>query len=446
MMSSVTARLVLRPWALSLLVALAACVSDDESAAPNPLVDGSLDGLAEDYVHLALAMGAHDSDYVDAYFGPPAWAETAPERFPTLDAIRGEANRLLEDLRALEAPEDDLVRRRAEGLRGRLVALRARVDIVSGIALSFDEETRLIFDAVAPDYDAAHFDSIVEQLDALLPGEGELSERAVAFRDRFIIPPDRLEAVFAAAISECRRRTLERIELPPGEDFSLEYVTDKPWSGYNWYQGGAYSLIQINTDLPLYIDRAIDLGCHEGYPGHHTYGALLERVLYQGRGWVEFSVYALYSPQSLLSEGSANYGVELAFPGEERIAYEKAALYPLAGLDPERADAYDRYLELRRQLSYARNEAARDYLDGRITRDAAVRWLRRYQLGSVEEAEKSLDFIETYRAYVINYNLGLDVVRAYFAGEGGADPARRWQLFEQLLSEPVAVADIAEPE
>ena len=95
----------------------------------------------------------------------------------------------------------------------------------------------------------------------------------------------------------------------------VEYVTDKSWSGYNWYKGGFHSLIQVNTDLPIFIDRAIDLACHEGYPGHHVYNTLLEKHLVRDRGWIEFSVYPLFSPQSLIAEGTANFGIEVAFPG-----------------------------------------------------------------------------------------------------------------------------------
>ena len=112
------------------------------------------------------------------------------------------------------------------------------------------------------------------------------------------------------------------MKLPP-EHFTVEYVTNKSWSGYNWYQGGFRSLIQVNTDLPIYIDRAVDLACHEGYPGHHVYNALLEQHLVKARGWLEFSVYPLFSPQSLIAEGTANYGIEVAFPGRDRIAFEQ---------------------------------------------------------------------------------------------------------------------------
>ena len=32
-----------------------------------------MNALAERYVKLVLALGQHDPDYVDAYYGPPEW-------------------------------------------------------------------------------------------------------------------------------------------------------------------------------------------------------------------------------------------------------------------------------------------------------------------------------------------------------------------------------------
>ena len=90
-------------------------------------------------------------------------------------------------------------------------------------------------------------------------------------------------------------------ELPENEAFEIEYVRNQPWSGYNWYQGDYQSLIQVNLDQPITIDRAIDLACHEGYPGHHVYNILIERDLVRGQGWTEMSAYPLFSPQSLVT-------------------------------------------------------------------------------------------------------------------------------------------------
>ena len=247
--------------------------------------------------------------------------------------------------------------------------------------------------------------------------------------------------VFDAAITECRRRTLEYIVLPDNESFSIEYVTDKPWSGYNWYQGNSQSLIQINTDLPTFISRAVDLGCHEGYPGHHTFNALLETNLVHGQGWSEFSLYPLFSPQSLIAEGSGNYGIELAFPGDERLRFEQEVLFPLAGLDAAEADRYYALLELLGKLNYAGNEAARDYLNGDMNREEAAQWLVDYALMSPERARKRTDFFDTYRSYVINYNVGKDMVRQYVERDTST-AGERWEKFQHMLSTPMLPADL----
>ncbi len=266
-----------------------------------------------------------------------------------------------------------------------------------------------------------------------------MSERRNEFRKQFEIPRDRLDAVFAAAIRECQLRTLEYIDLPVEERFVIEYVNDKPWSGYNWFQGGAYSLIQVNTDLPIHIDRAVDLACHEGYPGHHVFNTLLERELVKERGWMEFSVYPLFSPMSLIAEGSANYGIKMAFPGDEREYFEKQVLFPLAGLDASRVSEYYAVERLADKLNYAGNEAARRYLDGTIDAATAVAWLRNYALMTPERAQQRLRFIERYRAYVINYNLGQDLVAAYVERAGDSHDAR-WDAFERLLSMPLSAS------
>jgi hypothetical protein len=253
-----------------------------------------------------------------------------------------------------------------------------------------------------------------------------------------VIPRERLDATFKAAIDGCRARTLEHVALPAGESFKVEYVTNKSWSGYNWYQGGFRSLIQVNTDLPIYIDRAIDLACHEGYPGHHVYNVLLEKHMVRDRGWREFTVYPLFSPQSLIAEGTANFGIEVAFPGKERVEFERTVLFPAAGLDATRASDYYEVQGLVDQLAYAGNEAARRYVNKEIDAAQAATWLERYALVTHDRATQRIRFFDQYRSYVINYNLGKDMVRRYIEKRGGTpdNPQKRWEEFERLLASP----------
>jgi hypothetical protein len=401
-----------------------------------------MNALAERYVRLVLAVGQHDADYVDAYYGPPDWrAEAENGKVPLAD-VDAAAAALARDLAEAAPParqdagegndrEDQLIRLRHQYLSRQLEAVRGRVQMLSGKRLAFDEESKALYDAVAPTHAPEEFQAVLDGLDARLPGEGPLLQRYETFRSRFVIPRDRLDATFKAAIEGCRERTAQHVTLPPGESFTVEYVTNKSWSGYNWYQGNYRSLIQVNTDLPIYAERAIDLACHEGYPGHHVYNALLEKHLVRDRGWIEYSVYPLFSPQSLIAEGTANYGIEVAFPREERLDFERRAIFPAAGLDPAGVEDYYEVLALVDRLSYAGNEAARRYLNGEIDRTAAAEWLERYGLYSRPRAEQRVRFMDQYRSYVINYNLGKDMVKRYIESKGD-----RWTAFEELLSSP----------
>ena len=398
-----------------------------------------MDRAAEDYVKLVLAMGPHDEDYVDAYYGPEALKTEAEEQLTDLSSIRQLASSVLADLRGIDASnEEELVRLRHRFLTLQLESLLSRADMLEGERLSFDEESRALYDATAPTYPDSEFQETLDRLEKVLPGSAPLVERYDEFRGQFLIPRDRLEEVFETALAECRARTKPYIELPEEESFRIEYVTDKSWSGYNWYEGNYRSLIQVNTDLPIAIDRALDLACHEGYPGHHVYNVVREKHLANDRGWVEFTVLPLFSPMQLIAEGSANYGIEVAFPGEERIVFERDVLFPLAGLDVSQAEIYYEVEELMSELSYAGNEAARRYLNGEFDADEAAEWLARYAVRTLPRAQQTIRFYDQYRSYIINYNLGKDMVGRFIEERGGTEdnPEKRWEEFEALLASP----------
>ena len=428
---------------LLLLSLLTVCTANAVALSPTPATATSLNKIAEAYVKLVLALGQHDPDYVDAYYGPPEWKQQSQGKKP-LDSLALEANRLRDQLAKISTATDEMERLRLAYLKKQLSAFEARVRILKGERLKFDEESQALYDAVAPRFPESHFEEILSKLDPKLPGDGTLLQRYENWRRAFVIPKDKLDTVFQLAIKACRERTLAHIKLPPSENFSVEYVTNKPWGGYNWYKGNYRSVIQVNTDLPVYIDRAIDLAAHEGYPGHHVYNALLEKNLVRDRGWVEFSVYPLFSPQSLIAEGTANFGKEVVVTKPERLKFEKEVLWPAAGIDPSRAEEFYEVQDLVKQLNYATNEAARRYVNGEIDANAAATWLQKYALMDEKRAKQSARFIEKYRSYVINYNLGEDMVRSYIDKRGGTEqqPEKRWQEFGQLLASPRLPGDI----
>jgi hypothetical protein len=420
--------------AIAALLFISACSQEAgppaQVAAPTDTRVTTIDDLAGRYLVLELAMGEIAPGHVDAYFGPDEFYAEAKAAVLGFEEISNEARVLMGKLQDWDTSGDELLGQRVAGLLARLEALDTRIAIQQGQEISFDEEVL-----------RGHFDYVLAEIDALIPGEGPLNERVDAFLDGFNIPEDKLTDVIDASIAECKRRTEAFIDLPADESFTVEYVTDKPWSGYNWYQGDSISLIQINTDFPSRISSGVRLGCHEGYPGHHVYNTLLEQNMVNGMGWLEFSLYPLFSPQSLIAEGSANYGIELAFPGDERIEFEKNILFPMAGLDPDSAEDFYRLLDLQAQLNFSRNEAARGYLNGDADAEQTLEQLMKYSLTTRERAGQSLSFVETYRSYVINYNHGKVLVADYI--ERGTDSADdRWAKFRTMLSTSLLPEDL----
>ena len=388
----------------------------------------------------------HDPDYVDAYFGPDSIKNSAIKDSMSLRSIKLRIVDLIGIIDTLKVGDENnlLLNLRHKFLKNMLSSMNSRINVILGFESKFNDECKNLYGAISPEYSEKFFQNIINDLDAMLPGNGDIKERYQDFKSKFIIPEDKVDTVFRFALNEAKNRTKSFIDLPHYEDFTLEYVRDKSWSGYNWFQGNAFSLVQINLDQPIYIDRAIDLASHEAYPGHHTHHVLMENTFVKDSNWIEFTIYPLFSPMSLISEGSANYGIEVAFPGKEKLNFERDYLYPLAGIDPNLAEIYNKVQELISKLDYAGNNAAKRFLDGEYSDEETIDYLVKYNLMSESRAKQRLAFIKKYRAYVINYNVGLDMVRKFVEANGGTvdDPKKRWLIFQDLITNPYLPNDI----
>jgi hypothetical protein len=406
--------------------------------------EAQMNMIAEDYVKLSLEIGTKEEGYIDAYYGPAEWKAEAEANPRGLVDLANAVIALEERLDLVDESQlDRLEKKRRAYLLGQLTAARTRLLMLQGETLSFREEALGLFGVVPDIKPLTDLETAYQTLEKLVPGNGPLTKRITKlFPPTTILPKEKLQPVFDAAIAECRRRTLQYIDLPDNERFTMRFVNDKPWSGYNYYQGDFNSKIEINTDLPIAIGRAVDLGCHEGYPGHHVFNMLLEKNLAKERGWPEYQVYPLYSPQSVIAEGSANYGIELAFPDGQQAEYENRILAPLAGISiKDGPDITPEIAKALSGLSGQRFAIARAYIDKEIDREEAVRLTMRYGFRGRKSAEQSIRFLDTYRTYVINYGLGLDMVRD-FVEAGNVDEATKWARMKTILSEPTLPADL----
>ena len=382
-----------------------------------------LDGRARDYVRLAVALGEHDSDSLDFYYGPKEWVAGIRRDPPRLEQIRDSARRLASQLAGDR-------RLRAQRLARQLQAIAARAGELLGDKRSFDQRTLAYFGA-AMDGAPANLEETRREIERLLPGRGSPANRYDAFDRQFLIPQDRLPAVMARAIEGCREQTRENLRLPAGEAVRVEYVHDKPWSAFSRYHGNFQSVISINADFALTVDRALQLACHEGYPGHHAQNVLQEVRLVRNQRQMEWTVEPAFSPQSLVSEALATYAVNVAFPGAERMRFERDTLFPLAGLDPALAGKYNRVERLVDRLAPAEIPIARDFLDGKLEWERAASALGDRVL--MAHADQTLKYLNEYRSYMITYTLGPELV---------ARQVRGWRDFEELMSDPEAAARI----
>ncbi|HEX7139619.1 MAG TPA: hypothetical protein VF219_17330, partial [Vicinamibacterales bacterium] len=262
----------------------------------------ALDRQFDAYIKLVTALGERDPDSLDFYAGPDEWLADARRTDASFAEIRRSAEALAAELQQPYHAAAKEARRHF--LLGEVGAIVARVDILTGTRLTFDEESRRLFGVDAGARDPAGFAAARDELARLLPGSGSLATRYAAFDRRYVVPVERVPEVMTRAIDECRRRTLEHLALPAGERVDIAYVRDMPWPAFTRYRGHGSSTTQINRDFALPVDRLLDVACHETYPGHHAINVLLD-----------LPAQPMYSPLALRTEGAASYAVELAFPG-----------------------------------------------------------------------------------------------------------------------------------
>jgi hypothetical protein len=418
---------------LTLTLICAAC-----STQPDTDPSAQFDPLAERYVKLALALGEHDEYYVDAYFGPPEWRDEAGQEAASLEDIAAAAIKLAGEVRSIDVSGEDYVLQiRQDYIAWNLESLATVASMRNGEKLSFDEESRRIYGFVAPTFPVEHYEAALAEIDAILPGDAPLHERVYEFGLQFRMPAEKAEAVIRAGIKECRDRTLQHMTLPDGEAFVLEMVSGNPWSAYNWYQGNLQGLIQVETSRPSTVYSATRLGCHEGYPGHHTYSSLLDQKYLQERGWIELSVLPLFSPQGIIFEGSGNFAEQVAFPGDSKIQFLRETIIPIAGIGDVDFEKNAQLAAAKKKMRYAGIEAARKYLDGDWDRAQTEDWLINIALTSPDNIDAWFGFTDRYRAYRINYVLGVDLVEAYVRRENPSGSEEGdWAALGKLLSYP----------
>lgn len=394
-----------------------------------------LDAFGREYARLSFAIERHVPGFIDAYLGPDD-VRTAldPPAAPAPAAIVTAARDLLARIPALDATEG-----RKGYLTKQVEAMLATARRIAGEELPYRDEVRLLFDIEPVATPEGIYDAAIADLDSLLPGDGPITERMVAWRQSYVIPLEIARRLVDVILPELRARTQEFVDLPEDDSIEIRMVQDQPWSGYNWYLGNGRSRVDLNTDLPIYAYRLTDLLAHEGYPGHHTEHALKER-LYTEHGLGEHALQLINTPECVISEGIATLAEKMLFAPNELVRFRRERVYPAAGItgDPEREVAIGAAMRILRSVpgnaALLLHEEARDQED-------VVAYLQHYGLSTEGEARQRLRFIADplWRAYIFTYHVGYDLISNWL----DQAPSERHGRFRTLLSEQVYPSQIA---
>jgi hypothetical protein len=404
---------------------------------PERTARNGLDDAAEAYVRLGLAMQRHDPAPIDYYLGPPAWRTTARSGSPrAIPLLIREAESLLTVLRRMDRSE------RRDVLEKQVRALATHLQILAGETFAWEDEARLLYDIALRPAPLRQLEAARERLLDLLPGRGDPARRVDRFLARMEIPPRRLRGAIRACLALCRERSATLLPLPSRERCDLVFVRGKPWAAYQWYRGSGRSRLAFNLDARHGPLALLDVTAHEGYPGHHVFHAIRDDLFLKRRGWVEFSLFSIYSPQSLLAEGLSCVALSVLLDRRERDRFILSTLAPFLGR--VRAADLQTYLwvaEARQALRPALLEAGRMAAVGRHGEREIERFLARFGYGP-KAARRNASFFRRYRTYGCTYLEGERLIRRA-VGTGPHRFARYAELLRSLTTPSDVAASLA---
>lgn len=386
--------------------------------------------LIREYLLLGLRFDRVEDGYVDSFTGDPALRRAvAAEPPPDPADLARQAERLLAEL-----PTAGLEQVRADYVEAHLRALACAGRKFAGRDVGFVDEVEAYFDVHINKGDPEQYREAHRRLDDVLGGTGALADRVQAYRSGDQIPPDRLEECIHAFSSALRDRVRAEYPLPDAETITYEVVTDKPWSGFNYYHGDYTSTVAVNADHRQQMSNLPRLVAHESYPGHHTEHCRKEAGLVVRRGQAEQTIFLVNTPQCLMAEGLADLALHAVIgPDWGEWATE---IYADLGLrfDGERAQAVSAAMAA---LADVRQDAALMLHDEHRDVDDVAEFLKRWLLVDDERARQLLRFLSSplWRAYTSTYVEGYRLLRGWLdTRPDGVSLTRR---FGTLLDEPL---------
>ncbi len=270
--------------------------------------------VIEQYVRLCGEVGHLTESLtgisiVDAYFGPEELAPKNQQSDKDPVTLVNEMESLADLIR--DEVDSDL---RSLYLVGEIESLQILVRWLAGEGISYADLVDGLFHVSADGFsssDITKATAVADEAFADYPGD-DLRERIIRFRQLGEIKGDELKQMVEGDLQdlvvEVGQMFGENVFALMGTDLTdkgvdCRAVTNKPWSGYNYYLGGFKSVNAINTDRPMNQRSLLFLTYHE-YE-HHVSNLWREKA-YLERGFTDLAIIPLHTGRCVISEGTAD--------------------------------------------------------------------------------------------------------------------------------------------
>ena len=393
--------------------------------------------VAEEFVRLALAINEHLPGYIDAYFGPNEWAQEAQQAGkPPLPDL----TQRVDQLAANVSRANELEVQRKDFLAHQIHAMQMSLRLLAGENVSLAEEAQGLYDIQPAWKDEAYFVEHQKWLDEILPKGSSLKKRLETWQSSLEIPIEKARELLPFITRTLRELTHRKFNLPEEESFLVEFISDQPWMAYNHYLGEYKSRIEINTDLPMWINGLAVTIAHEGYPGHHTELCMKEAKLIRQMDYHEHLVTLINAPSCVIAEGIATSALETILTDQELEDWYREEILPRAEMTHLDAKQIMEITRAERKMRDLWGNAAFMLHDQKKSTDEIISYLQKYEMSTEKEANRAIQFMSgpLDRSYIFTYTAGYDLLEELFS------IADRDKYFARLLEEPVTPSQIRE--
>jgi len=325
-----------------------------------------------------------------------------------------------------------------------LIAMRTSIELLNGIEISIEDQFLKLYDVALQPANESELKNFKREYEEAYSGTGSLEERIEKLRLKRRVPEEKVYEFFNRALKITEKRTKELFInlLPKNEQIFLDLTQEKnndkiKWTCYEWYLGNYHSRIEINPKFNMYWTALLLYSAHEGYPGHHTEFSVKERILYRELNQFEHSILLLNSPKLIISEGIADFALNVLFSYRNQVEIGLSEFCP----DILKEDSLENMIvqnKVRNKLNLFWYNFAYHALIDNYTDEDLINYGKNHEFFSEGDLKNQIKRLNdpVYSKNAFTYNLGMNIIKKKY----GEFPSVK--DFQNLLINPIIPSDL----